>query len=349
VLFIAILALAFLITKPYLPALLTGAIIAYLSYPLYRKVLTRIRNRNLASLFVSVAIMLLLTVPFIVVMGLVLNEAYITYNTLSQENVATNFMKIICRNEDWLSCRSIKSFMSYFPEDNPESYMELIIKNISGFIIKNAYGLLSSIPSIALNFFVMIFVIYYLLKDGESIVRKISGILPLRESHKEEVFKRFHDVTFEVFYANLSIAFLQGILGTIGFAALGVSSPVLWGAVMTIFALVPYFGTAIIWLPAALNLLFLGYLQDSTSYTVKGIILIVYGVLVIGTIDNLAKPRLIGKKANVHPVLVLLGILGGLSLFGIIGLVLGPVMLALLITFIDIYQKEKEELEKNPG
>jgi len=344
VLFITIIVLAFLITKPFLPALITGAIIAYLSYPLYRKTLQYIKNKNIASFAVSAAIILLITIPFLIIMSLVLNEAYVTYSTLSQQNLATNFMKIACKNEEWVLCKSINSLLVYFPQGNADYYMQAMIENITGFIINNAYGLLSSIPSIILNFFVMMFVVYYLLKDGDIVARRIRNILPLRESHKEEVMQKFHNVTFEVFYANLSVAALQGLLGTIGFMILGVPSPILWGAVMTLFALIPYFGTAIIWLPAALNFLFLGYLQDNASFTIKGIILILYGALVISTIDNIAKPKLIGRKAKVHPVLVLLGILGGLSLFGLIGLILGPVMLALLMTFIDIYEKEKQEL-----
>ena len=115
---------------------------------------------------------------------------------------------------------------------------------------------------------------------------------------------------------------------------------------MVIFALIPYFGTAIIWLPAALNFIFIGYLQNDNSSTIRGIVLIIYGIFVISSIDNILKPKMIGAKAKVHPILVLLGVLGGLSLFGFIGLILGPIMLALLMTFVDIYEEEKAELEK---
>jgi predicted PurR-regulated permease PerM len=149
-----------------------------------------------------------------------------------------------------------------------------------------------------------------------------------------------------MFYGNITIAIMQGILGAIGFMIFGVPSPILWGFVMVLFALIPYFGTAVVWLPAALNLIFSGYLQNNSSLTTRGIFLIVYGVLVISSIDNILKPKLIGAKANVHPILVLIGVLGGLSLFGFVGLFLGPMMLALLMTFIDIYEEEKDELEK---
>ncbi|MBI2650664.1 AI-2E family transporter [Candidatus Woesearchaeota archaeon] len=342
----AILLLAFFITKPFLPALLTGAIIAYLSYPLYEKTLKRIRKKHIAAFIVAVLIVLLFTVPFLLILGVVSKEAYDTYITLSQHNLGTNFLKIVCKDENWLSCRSAKSFVGFLPEENLDYYLQATIERITGFIIGNASKFVATIPSILLNFFVMIFVVYYLLKDGEAIGRRIKSILPLKETHKQHVLDKFHEVTSAVFYGNISIALMQGILGGIGFAILGVPAPILWGFVMMLFALIPYFGTAIVWLPAALNLIFIGYLQNDSSSTIRGIILIAYGIFIISSIDNVLKPKLIGAKANVHPILVLLGVLGGLNLFGFIGIILGPVMLALLMTFVKIYEEEKAELEK---
>ncbi|MDP3765285.1 MAG: AI-2E family transporter [Nanoarchaeota archaeon] len=344
--FLVILLLGFYITRPFLPALFTGAIIAYLSHPLYKKILGYIKNRNFASLIVAVFIVLLFTAPIVVTLGLISKEAYATYTTLNQHNLGTNFLKIACKDESYFSCKAIRSFVEFLPENDLDYYLQVTIKKITEFILENVSKFLASIPSFLLNFFVMVFVIYYLLKDGEAVGKRIKNILPLKESHKQNVLDRFHDITYAVFYGNISIAILQGIFGGIGFLILGIPSPILWGFVMMLFALIPYFGTAIVWLPAALNLIFIGYLQNDSPATIKGVILIIYGIFVISSIDNFLKPKLIGLKAKVHPILVLLGVLGGLSLFGFIGLILGPVMLALLMTFVDIYEEEKAELEK---
>lgn len=338
--------LAFYITKPFLPALITGALIAYLSYPLYEKALKYTKNRNFSSFIIAIFIVLLFAVPFVIVFGVVSKEAYDVYVALSEQNLGTNFIKVVCRDESWWSCRTVKSMINVLPEENLDYYLQTTIEKITSFIIVNFSKFLASIPSILLNFFIMIFVVYYLLKDGKDITKRIKNILPLKGPHKQHVLDRFHDITYAVFYGNMSIAVLQGILGVIGFLILGVPSPVLWGFVMILFALIPYFGTAIVWLPAALNLIFIGYLQNDTSSTVRGLILIAYGIFVISSVDNLLKPKLIGAKAKVHPILVLLGVLGGLSMFGFIGLILGPVMLALLMTFVEIYEDEKAELEK---
>lgn len=344
--FLAILLLAFYIAKPFLPALVTGAILAYLAHPLYEKTLKYIRNKNLASFIVTILIILLITLPFILVLSLVSKEAYDTYTTLNQHNLGTNFLRVVCRNENWASCRAVKSFVGLLPDGDLDFYIQAAIKKITGFILENASQFLVAVPSILLNFFVMMFVVYYLLKDGQAIGERIKNILPLKGAHKQHVLDKFHEITYATFYGNILVALMQGALGGIGFFVLGVPSPILWGFVMSLFALLPYFGTAVIWLPAALNLVFMGYLQNNSSSTVRGVILLIYGIIVISSIDNVVRPRLIGSKANVHPILVLLGVLGGLSLFGFIGLVLGPVILALLMTFVDIYEEEKTEIEK---
>lgn len=350
--FLAIILLAFFITKPFLPALLTGAIMAYLAYPLYKKILKYVRYKQAASLLVSLFIVLLLTVPFILIIGIISTEAYNTYtalndghSTLNQHNLGTNFLNVVCKNEEWLSCRTTRSLIGFLPEEDLDYYINITVKKITSLIINSVSQFAASLPLIFLNLFIVVFVIYYLLKDGEEIVKRAKNLLPLKEQHKQHVFQKFHDVTYAVFYGNVFMAVLQGILGGIGFLALGVESPILWGFVMILFALIPYFGTAIIWLPAALNLLFMGYLQNDSSYTIRGIILIIYGIFVVSSIDNILKPRMIGAKAKVHPILVLLGVFGGLSLFGFMGLILGPVMLALLMTFVEIYEEENAEIK----
>lgn len=345
-LFLSIILLGFFISRPFLPALLTGAIVAYLAYPLYQKVSSKIRNKNASAFIVSVLIVLILTIPFVSIIGVVSREAYQTYTSLSKQNLGTNFMKITCSDESFWACATVKSFVGILPKEDLDYYIKLIIERITGFILRNVSNVLASIPSFLLNFFVMMFVVYYLLQDGDSIAKRIKKILPLRESHKQHVFDRFHNITYAMFYGNIAIAIIQGVLGAVGFMIFGVPSPILWGFVMVLFALIPYFGTAIVWLPAALNLIFSGYLQSDSSLMAKGVLLIVYGVVVISSVDNILKPKLIGTRANVHPILVLIGVLGGLNLFGFIGLFLGPMMLALLMTFIDIYEEEKSELER---
>ena len=341
--------IAFYIAKPFLPALITGALIAYLSYPMYEKTQHYIKNKSWAAFIVTIFIVLIFTIPTILIMSLVFKEAqYYTYYLETNSNhLGTNFLKVVCKNENWSLCKTTKSVLSILPRNNPDYYVDVAVQRISNYIIENVEKFISSLLSIIFDFFVMVFIIYYLYKDGYTIYQRIKQLLPVKESHKERIMKRFHEITTAVFYGNISTAIIQGALGSFGFLILGLPSPFLWGSVMGLFAFVPYIGTAIVWLPASLNLIFMGYIENNNLPVINGILLFLYGLFVLSVIDHFLKPKLIGDKAAVHPILVLVGVLGGLKLFGIIGLILGPVMLALVITFVDIYNEEKEEIVKS--
>ena len=166
--------------------------------------------------------------------------------------------------------------------------------------------------------------------------------MPLKAKNRNQVIKKLNDMSFAVIYGSLIIAILQGILGGIGFLILGLPSPLLWGIAMIFASLIPYIGSSIIWFPTALFLLFDGYLNLDTTLIIKGILLLIYGIFVIGTIDNILKPKIIGSRGGLHPILVLLGVVGGLKFLGFIGIIICTIILAMLVTFIKIYEEEKQ-------
>ena len=345
----AILLLAFYIAKPFLPALITGALISYLSYPLYKKTQHYIKNKSWAAFIVTIFIVLIFTVPTILIMSLAFKEAqyYTAYLETNGNHLGTNFLKVVCRNEDWTLCKATKSALSVLPRKDPDYYIDAVVQKIVDYIIENVEKFLSSLLSILFDFFIMVFIVYYLYKDGYAVYQRVKQLLPVKESHKERILNRFHEITTAVFYGSIPTSIIQGILGSLGFLILGLPSPFLWGLIMGLFAFVPYIGTAIVWLPASLNLIFMGYIENNNTPLINGVLLFLYGLFVLSVIDHLLKPKLIGDKAAVHPVLVFIGVLGGLKLFGVIGLILGPVMLALVVTFIDVYEEEKDEIVKS--
>ena len=338
--------IAFYITKPFLAALITGTLVAYLSYPLYKKTELYVKNKSWAAFIVTIFIVLIFTIPSVLIMSLAFREAqyYTAYIDTNGSHLGTNFLNVICKDKNWALCRATNGALSLLPQNEPDYYINVFIQKISDFIIENVQKFISSLLSIVFDFFIMVFIIYYLYKDGYSIYFRVKQMLPVKESHKERVLNRFHATTKAIFYGNISTAIIQGILGYLGFLVLGFKSPFLWGLIMALFAFVPYIGTAIVWLPAALNLMFIGYLENSNTPIVKGIILLAYGAFVLSAIDHFLKPKIIGDKAEVHPILVLIGVLGGLKLFGFIGIILGPVIFALVVTFINIFEEEKAEL-----
>jgi len=346
-LFLGTAVLGFFIIKPFLVAFLTGGVLAVLCYPLYMGALKRLKTPWKAAILITFCVMLLILIPLFFVLNLLANEAYGIYVSLNghQITLGSDIQAVVCSNAQGAPCQFLSKIVAMLPESNLDYYVDALLRHVLEFITGNFSAMIFSLPTLTLNFFVMLFVMYYVLKDHEFIIAKVNSILPLRAPHKLHVVKKFKDVSFAVFYGHLFIALLQGMVAGLGYLLLGVESPFLWASLTALFALLPFVGTAFIWGPLALNLLIQGYLEGDQGLVIRAILLIIYGLLVVSTIDNVVRPKVISTHADVHPILVLLGVLGGLSLFGFVGLVLGPVMLALLMIFVEIYEEEKEQIQ----
>jgi predicted PurR-regulated permease PerM len=178
----------------------------------------------------------------------------------------------------------------------------------------------------------VVFTMFYFFRDGEALRHAIYDIVPLEYEQSHEIVMRTKDVIAATIYGVLAISAIQGTLGFLIFLTLGLPSPLLWGVVMFIMSMIPMAGAFIVWVPAALYLLLTG------SY-VKALVLAVWGVLVIGSIDNFLSPRLVGRRARLHELLIFFSVLGGLRVFGVLGLVLGPVLAAITLALIEVIRQ----------
>jgi len=166
--------------------------------------------------------------------------------------------------------------------------------------------------------------------------------------HERYIMNRLKATTHAVVFGQIIVAAIQGFLGGLGFLIVGLPNPILWGTLMGFMALIPMIGTAVIWVPAGIYMVlqglnsgqFIGWIGPEHS-VLAGVILLVYGVLIVSSIDNVLRPMIIGERAKLHPALVFLGVLGGLQIFGILGIILGPIVLGVFVTFVDIYELEK--------
>ena len=339
---VGLVILSFLIIKPFITAILTGLVLAYIFYPVYNMVNKKIKNKSLASFIVTTLVIFLIVIPFFLILNAVSREALFLYSA-SKDKFFTDelFVGKCLEDTQSFSCKITKFIEGVFSRPETQSYLVNTVNEATNFLVMKIRDFLLSIPSKILNLFVMVFITFFFFRDGKELVKKVEGLLPLKKGHKKRVFVKFNDVAFAVVYGSIVIAMIQGTLGGIGFFALGIKSALVWAVIMALFALVPFIGTAAIWLPAALILIFSGYIEANTLTIVKGIALLLYGIFVISLVDNFLKPKIIGDRAKVHPVLVLLGVLGGLHFFGFIGFIVGPVILALLVAFIRIYEEEK--------
>ena len=175
--------------------------------------------------------------------------------------------------------------------------------------------------------FFVIITMYYLFRDGDQILTGLRQFLPLEDSQSRAMFARAREVIGASVYGVITVATVQGALGGLAFWVLGLPSALLWGVLMTLLSMIPVTGSWLVWIPAALCLV-------ATGHWVKAIILVAWGALVVGTIDNFLRPKLVGQRAHLHELLVLFSVLGGLKLLGVLGLVLGPVLLAVALALL---------------
>ena len=206
------------------------------------------------------------------------------------------------------------------------------------FLVRAAPDFLGSLTELVLGLFIMFFVMFYLFQGRRRSFDRFRELIPLAPNLKDKLIEEIKSVTWAVVYGQVMTALVQGTLGGVGFFIFGVPNPILWGFTMIILSFLPVVGTSIIWVPAGILLILSGE-------TFRGIGLLLWGGILVMNVDNFLKPRLISGRSNIHPVTVLLGVLGGLKLFGFIGLVAGPLILALLIALIRFYEEEYLEIK----
>lgn len=334
-LLIGISGLFFAMLWSYLLTIILAAISTGLFYPVYRRLLRRTGDRQtLSSILTILFILLIFGVPLATVLGLLSSEAVHLYNSVDGK------LNELSKDADsWLHRFQILELPERFREVEWQSRIADAAKTFSRLMYQSIASISKSAFRIGMLFFVYLFTMYYLFKDGPSFMNTVRELIPLKEEHTDLLVSKFTFTTMATIKGTLLIGTIQGVLAGLMFWILGVGAPVLWGVVMTILSIIPILGSGLVWGPAAV-------VKIVTGHVPSGIIMLVFGMLVIGTIDNLLRPRLVAREAMMHPLLVFLGIIGGISLFGISGFLIGPVISALFISIWDIYRDEfKEEME----
>jgi len=344
IVFLVILILAwlvFLVINPFINAIFAGIIISYIFYPVYKQINKLFKKNAISAFIASILVILVITTPIAFVLNAISKEAYVSYIVVKQKVLHGDLFGVDCNIEENILCSVSNFFKDVLSDPKNRYYIEDTIQRATSYILDNASSFIFSFPILLLNLFIIIFLVFYLFKDGKIIFDKIKRLLPFKKVYQEKIFNQFRDILYAVIFGQLLIAVIQGALGGIGFFIFGIPSPILWGITMAFFALIPFVGPPIIYVPVALFQIFTGLSQSDNTLVSKGIFLLLYGILVVSSIDNILRPKLIGDRAKMHPILVLLGVVGGLKLFGIVGLVIGPVILAMFMTAVRIYEEKK--------
>jgi predicted PurR-regulated permease PerM len=213
-------------------------------------------------------------------------------------------------------------------------------QGVSTFLVEQSATFVKNLGSLAISFVVMLFSMYYLFKDGDELVNKLTILSPLPSKYESQIVDRIKETVKAIAVGVFFTAIIQGIVAGIGYTVAGVSNPVFWGAATAFFSLIPLVGTAAIWVPAAIIIFILG------NYA-GGIFLFLWGVFLVGTVDNLVRPFLIGGRSHTYPLMTFFVVLGGIAAFGLKGLIFGPLILVLLLTLLHVYELEyKNVLDK---
>ena len=322
---------------PFISVIILAAVVTSIFKPFYV-----LLNRKLSPLFSSLLtcalIFLILFIPTVFFVGILSKEAYGLY-LMGKEAVISDQIKQILITTKILD--KINLILSNFHinitgEELNKGISELG-KVVGFFLYQQASSVASNILKFFVYFFFMLMIIYYLLMDGDKLISFIVNLSPLPKEQDEKLIQKFKDMAGAILIGNGLGGLIQGIAGGIVFYLFGLKSSFLWGVIMALLAFVPIIGIGVVFIPAAIYLFFIGRIA-------AGIFFIVFYLVLSISVDNLLKPKLVGRRVKMHTLLVFFSIIGGLNIFGILGIIYGPLITTAFITLTDIYYTSYQEL-----
>jgi predicted PurR-regulated permease PerM len=299
-----------------------AGIFAVIFHPLYERIERGMASPNMASVLTILIIILVAILPLWFIGQLLFNEIVDVYNKFRFGELVFNQADFIARLP-----QQVQNILQSLNND-----INAIVSRFTGSAFNLVSGLLSNLASFFLSLFLLIFILFFFLRDGIKIKGLVKELSPLSEAYDSVLMNKLETAVGGVLKGSFLIALIQGTVASVGFVIFGVPQPVLWGAFTVLTALVPTVGTSISLIPAILYLFF-------TGHTGAGIGMAIWGAVAVGTIDNIVGPRLVGEKINLHPLLVLLSVLGGIQLFGFLGFLFGPILMSVFVALLDIYRK----------
>jgi len=322
-----------LIARPFVPALVWALTLAVMLRPLQRRMLVRTGSRSLSVIVTLIVAGLLVVVPVVIVTGILLNE--LAYDVATYQNLvsASGFAElkqsypgiavILDRIENWID---FPQFLQIFTTNAKQWGGALVEGSASSFIV------------LLLTYYFL----FYFLRDTDALIVGLQKLVPLPPAEFTQITTRTVQTVFASVYATVAVAAIQGFLGGLMFWILGLPSPALWGVVMGLLAIVPFLGAFVIWGPAAVGLALNG---DWSSAA----ILTAWGMIVVGLIDNVLYPVLVGKRLSLHPVASFIAIVGGVLWFGAHGIVLGPLAMAAGLVVLELLQERPVSADEAPA
>ncbi len=321
-------ALFLVMIRQFLIAIFLGGIFSALSFPMYRRFEIWFGGRRIpASAVTIIVIVCVIFVPLAGLLGIVANQA-VKIGTVAKPWIEHQI------SEPGALSQSLQSLPFY---ETIEPYRNQILTkagelagSIGGFIVDKLTSATMGTFNTIIDVLIMLYCMFFFLIEGDGILKKALYYLPLEDHDERRILDKFTSITRATIKGTLVIGILQGGLAGLAFAVLGIHSAVFWGTVMAVLSVIPSVGSALVWFPAVVYL-------AATGHIAKGIVLFVFCAFVVGSLDNLLRPKLVGKDTQMHELMILFGTLGGIFMFGMVGIIIGPIIAGLFVTVWEIY------------
>ncbi len=314
----ALLILSFWIMRPILIATISGLILAYIFYPVYLRVLKIVREKNISSLIVVLLFLLIIFLPVWFLFPMVMRQIFDVY--------------IYSQKVDLVG-----SLRTLFPPEfstDAMSVVHTVVSSSINTVFNQATNFLTNVATILLQFVVVIFIFFFGMRDADNLKEYVKGISPFSKELESSLEEQFKGITNSVIYGHIIVGVLQGILTGIGLFIAGVPNVLMLTFIAIIASVIPVIGAWLVWIPASIYLFISGHTGSATF-------LVLYGAIFVSWIDNFLRPYIVSKRAKISSAVVLVGMIGGLIVFGIIGLVIGPLILAYLLVLLEAYKNKK--------
>ena len=341
-LLLAILYGTFLVLTPFMKAITWAAILAILVYPLYAWLLRLTRGRaTLAAFTIILIIALLVVLPGLRMVGFLAEEIVLLVRSVT--SLVRGEGLEVWQQKPWVQTvlgwwDMLGLQLDRFDIDLTEALTQGA-QRTSGFLISYVPNIAQNVFLFAANFIIVLLTLFFFLRDGAGFCYRLRRLLPMDHEHQERLFQNIVNSLTAVVHGCLTVALIQGFLAGLAYWAVGLPFALVWGVVTAFAALLPFGGTTLVSVPASIYM----FVQGET---LRGILLLIWCVGLVGTVDNILKPLFIGTRLKVPVLFLFFGILGGLSVFGALGLVLGPVLFGLLSALLDLYLEEYRELKE---
>jgi len=320
VILLALIILSFFILKPILMAIISGVILAFIFNPIYNKVNKIIKSKNISTTIICILLFLLIFIPFWFLTPIAIEQSFKVYLKTQQMDFITPLKNI---------------FPSFSEEFSAEigSIIHSFVTKITNSLMNGFSQLILNFPTLFLQFLVASFTFFFVLRDKEQLISYLKSLSPFSKDVEKKFFDYSQGITYSVIYGQVVIGIFQGIIAGIGFLIFQVPNALLLLLIAVLAGIFPIIGTTLVWIPVAIYLFIAG--NNIAAFGV-----IIFG-LVASSIDNFLRPWIVSRRVHMHSALILIGMVGGLFLFGVLGFILGPLILAYLLIILEIYRKKK--------